>query len=648
MIIKLLKNNETLSYAASELEKYIKMMDESINVTVSDTECDGENVITLGHLSDLGLYDGDVNDVMIDDVIDVDITGLSGHIAGSNDRSVLMGVYNFLKSAGCRWVRPGIDGEYIPRADISAHSFKYRKKADNPFRGECIEGAVSFEHVRDTVLWLPKVNMNLFMIEQIVPFNYMSRWYKHTVNTRVGDENLPYEKYCEYCVELEKLIKKLGLQLHVMGHGALTEPFGVRHMISGMDYDISKEAESAFALVKGKRGLYERSPFFTQVCMSQKWVRERIVKWLADYLDSKPYIDFLHFWLGDNINNHCECEECASTHPSDYYVMMLNDLDAELTKRNNNAKIVFIMYIDTLWAPVSEKLNDPSRFILTTATTRAKGDKYSDKRSENGIPPWKRNSFNIPLGFDMTLTFVDGWKKVFDGPKFIYEYYMYTDHFSDPGHMQFSRSVAEDMKSLQLTGFDGVMSDQTQRSFFPTGLPMAIIGEFQFDRSLDTEEFIDKYFVDSFGDDYALAREYLERITAIFDPKSIGATISVVSQDTGAEDGNKKRAGIFGNTEKGKEIEEIPDIVASYKQKFLELSAIGDKCHRESFKLLAYHCEYSKHLSKIYAALSRCDREEAKRCLAVAIDYLSEVESEIHPYFDLVLFAQYTRQVINL
>lgn len=225
---------------------------------------------------------------------------------------------------------------------------------------------------------------------------------------------------------------------------------------------------------------------------------------------------------------------------------------------------------------------------------------------------------------------------------------MYTDHFSDPGHMQFSRSVAEDMKSLQLTGFDGVMSDQTQRSFFPTGLPMAIIGEFQFDRSLDTEEFIDKYFVDSFGDDYALAREYLERITAIFDPKSIGATISVVSQDTGAEDGNKKRAGIFGNTEKGKEIEEIPDIVASYKQKFLELSAIGDKCHRESFKLLAYHCEYSKHLSKIYAALSRCDREEAKRCLAVAIDYLSEVESEIHPYFDLVLFAQYTRQVINL
>lgn len=648
MIIKLLRDNETLKYAASELEKYVKMMDSDIEVVLSNTVDVGDSVITLGHLSDLGLYDGDVNDAMIDDVIDVDIKNLSGYIAGSNDRSVLMGVYNFFKSAGCRWVRPGDGGEYIPKADLANRSFAFRKKADNPFRGECIEGAVSYEHLRDTVLWLPKVNMNLFMIEQIVPFNYMSRWYKHTVNTRVGDENLPYEKYCEYCVELEKLIKKLGLQLHVMGHGALTEPFGVRHMVSGMDYEISEEAENAFALVKGKRGLYGKSPFFTQVCMSQEKVRKKIVTWLADYLDSKPYIDFLHFWLGDNINNHCECDECVKVHPSDFYVMMLNDLDAELARRGNDAKIVFIMYIDTLWAPFKEKLNNPSRFILTTATTRAKGDKYSDKRNESGIPEWKRNSFNIPMGFDTTLTFVDGWKKVFDGPKFIYEYYMYTDHFSDPGYMQYSRNIAEDMKSLPLTGFDGVMSDQTQRSFFPTGLPMSIIGEFQFDRSLDTEDFIDKYFSDSFGENSALAREYLEKITEIFDPKAIGASISVVSQDTGAADGTGKRAGIFGNVEKGKIIETVPETVASYKAKFDCLAENGDKCHCESFKLLSYHCEYCKHLSNIYSALARSDRAEASRYLAAAIDYLSEIESEIHPFFDLVLFAQYTRRVINL
>jgi hypothetical protein len=29
------------------------------------------------------------------------------------------------------------------------------------------------------------------------------------------------------------------------------------------------------------------------------------------------------------------------------------------------------------------------------------------------------------------------------------------------------------------------------------------------------------------------------------------------------------------------------------------------------------------------------------------MDYLSEIEPEIHPYFDLVLFRQRTRQVIS-
>jgi hypothetical protein len=412
---------------------------------------------------------------MIDDVIDVDIDRLNGYIAGSNERSVLMGVYNYLKSAGCRWVRPTEKGEYIPKADMTAHSFKFRKKADYPFRGECIEGAVSFEHLRDTVIWLPKANMNMFMIEQIVPYNYMNRWYRHLVNTKMPHDDIPYEQYCDYCLQLEHLIKKLGLQLHVMGHGALNEPFGIRHMVSGMEYNVPEDVKQALALVNGKRELYGKSPFFTHLCMSKEWVQDKVVKWLADYLEEKPYIDFLHFWLADNINNQCECEDCAGTHPSDYYVQMLNKLDAILTERGNPAKIVFIMYVDTLWPPIVEKLNNPSRFIMTTASSRRNGDKYSDKRSEAGIPEWTRNNYNIPAGFETTLSFVDGWKPIFDGPKFIYEYYMYTPHYADPGYMQFSRNIADDMKGLHLTGFNGVMSDQTQRSFFPTGLPMSII-----------------------------------------------------------------------------------------------------------------------------------------------------------------------------
>ena len=203
------------------------------------------------------------------------------------------------------------------------------------------------------------------------------------------------------------------------------------------------------------------------------------------------------------------------------------------------------------------------------------------------------------------------------------------------------------MKGLHLTGFNGVMSDQTQRSFFPTGLPMNIIGEYQFDTSYNTEEFIEKYMKDSFGDDYRTAKEYLEIISSIFDLNSLTLNSSIVSQDTGAADVNFKKAGILGNTERGEIIATVPKIVEKYLPIFEAKTKLTDKCHSESYKMLVYHCEYCKRISEIYCALANNDKDLARRLLASTVDYLSEIEGEIHYYFDLVLFDQYMSQLIS-
>ena len=105
--------DETLEYAVSELSAYIQRMS---NHTVIPTaqhkfEMPRENVegtIRLGLLSEFGLCEDGADDPYVDDVIDIDITGLTGYIAGSNIRSILLGVYRFLNSAGARWVRPSI------------------------------------------------------------------------------------------------------------------------------------------------------------------------------------------------------------------------------------------------------------------------------------------------------------------------------------------------------------------------------------------------------------------------------------------------------------------------------------------------------------------------------------------------------------
>ena len=159
------QRGQTVAYAAEELKKYILTMSRGKivpEITYVDfiTKGDYEEGIVLGLLDELSLDVSDLDDAYIEDIIDIDVKSCKGYIAGSNARSILMGVYKYCTSAGCRFLRPGPDGDFVPKSDLVNHSYKYRKKADYPFRCEIIEGAVSYEHCRETVYYLPKIGMN--------------------------------------------------------------------------------------------------------------------------------------------------------------------------------------------------------------------------------------------------------------------------------------------------------------------------------------------------------------------------------------------------------------------------------------------------------------------------------------------------------
>ena len=189
-----LQVNETVQYAAAELQKYITWMSRGqlVPQIVYDASADRKDAIVLGLLEDLGRDTSDLFDPFIEDILDIDVENGAGFIAGSNPRSILMGVYKYCYSAGCRFLRPGPDGDYVPQADVMNHSFRYRKKADQPFRGECSEGSISYEHMRDTVYWLPKIGLNMYMIEGIVPYSYMHKWYGHVGNTQLRQAGQEY------------------------------------------------------------------------------------------------------------------------------------------------------------------------------------------------------------------------------------------------------------------------------------------------------------------------------------------------------------------------------------------------------------------------------------------------------------------------
>ena len=120
----------------------------------------------------------------------------------------------------------------------------------------------------------------------------------------------------------------------------------------------------------------------------------------------------------------------------------------------------------------------------------------------------------------------------------------------------------------------------------------------------------------------------------------------ITAQDTGSVDKASKKAGVIGNEFVGDIIAKTPKIVDDFAPIVQKNLASPDKCHRESWKILYYHGEYCKRLSEIYFALSRNNIDGAKKHLADMMDYLSSIEPEIHPYFDLFLFKKRTSQII--
>ena len=167
MLINKLITSSTVDFAAEELKKYLRMMmPEGGDVKISYNP-DARDGFRLGLMSDFSLDTSDAGDIELDDIIYIDCDEHGGIIAGSNSRSVLLAVYEYLRQMGCRWLFPGIDGEYIPMKDVTP--VKYRHKASSRIRGNCLEGSPSQRALLDFIEFMPKMGLNTFMIQFKIP-----------------------------------------------------------------------------------------------------------------------------------------------------------------------------------------------------------------------------------------------------------------------------------------------------------------------------------------------------------------------------------------------------------------------------------------------------------------------------------------------
>ncbi len=457
------------------------------------------------------------------DGIDVRITAAGGYIAGANPRSVLIGAYRYLEALGCRWVRPGRDGEIIPAGLAPLRQMRIAERASYRHRGVCIEGAVSYENVRDLVDWLPRLGFNAYFIQFRAAYTFFHRWYAHVGNPRLRPGAFSDERAARLARRLRVEIKRRGLDLHMVGHGWTCEPLGIpaqgwyQH-----EGPLPPETRQHLAQVGGQRQLWGGVALNTNLCYGNPATRRIMVDAIVEYAGANPDVDMLHVWLADGANNHCECPLCAPHRPADLYVQLLNELDASLTAAGLRTRIVFLIYVDLLWPPLAQRLAHPERFVLMFAPiTRSYSTPFATAATTAAatrLPPFRRNRLRFPRQPAANLAFLRSWRRVFAGDGFDFDYHLMWDHYRDPGQMAVTQVLHEDIQRLRDIGLDGLISCQVQRAFFPTSLPMVVMGRTLWDRELALEPLVAEHLAAAYGRDAAAVRAFLQRVTELFDP----------------------------------------------------------------------------------------------------------------------------------
>ncbi len=622
--IKKLRANPTIDFAAEELKKYLRMMMPeagNINITYDPAAKDG---FRLGFAEDFGLsFEDEVEDTFLDDLVHIDTDEKGGILTGSNPRSVLFAVYRYLKENGCRWLLPGVDGEYIPVKDVVP--VKYHKVAGTRFRGHCNEGAESQLSVLETIDLFAKQELNFFSIEFDTPYVYYHRYYGHEFNKNRKPEPVSAQQVKQWKRVCEAELEKRGTMLMDMGHGWTAEPFGLNSTEGWVrrKVEVSDEVKKHLALVNGKRDIWDDMAIATELCMSQPETQEIFAKSVVDYAEKHQNATYLSVALADAVRNHCECEECRKLNPSDYYVDILNRIDEMLTERNLDTRIIFAAYHDTAFPPLEKTIKNPDRFSLLYCPIQRSYTSSMKRENIGEAAPYVRNAWKDPRTVEENAAFLLEWQKSFPGCCLCFEYYFWTHTFHDPGGMEIARRIYEDVQALGEGNLRGFVEDGSQRAFFPSGFPVYLYAETMLDPSRSFESIRDDYFKHAFGE---AAEEVLAILTEMSELFDFGYMEGEKSTDL--------TKGHYYNPAHAENLAKIKDVAARERALSEKYSNMPTRPQTVSMRLLGLHADYAEWIAKIMAARTVGDKEKSQELLDTFAVEFGVHEAEWERYYD--------------
>ena len=528
IVIGFENQHSAVELAAKELVKYINIMAANplaaavINDPTSVIYSQDDNAlpinIRLGIFDELGIEVSGIDDPELDDAIYVNVNNSEGIIAGSNPRSVLFATYRFLEANGCKWIRPGPNGDYVPNRRIDDLSFRVTERAKYRFRGDAPDGSFSLDHVLDRIEWGSKVGQNSYYSEFFYPRYPHNDYYGREYPSKKNKEPRSDSEIIAYYELTIQEAKRRGMLVHAVGHGWAAKFFDNPEVASDHrgTLTVPENQKQYLALVGGERVI--SGPTFTDLCYGNPAVQQRLVAVVADYAENNPEIDFLHFWLDDRLNATCEDEFCRDTRQSDFYVKILNGIDKELSRRGLDTYIVSLIYQDLLWPPEKEILLNSDRFVLLFCPISRLYDKpYEIPVQKIELPSYKLNKNRLPSDIQTNIAFLQEWQRSgFNGMGAVYDYHMTWHHYYDLGYYGMTDVLAEDIRRVgNLLELQGFISCMVLRSFYPHGFPMHVNYKLLWDPAYDLEKLAQEYFEGAFGPEGLKVRDYMKTLSEL-------------------------------------------------------------------------------------------------------------------------------------
>jgi hypothetical protein len=480
------------------------------------------------------------------------------------------------------------------------------------------------------------------MLEFMNPFQYYDNYYNHRSNQKNREpEPIPEHQSLQWKRMCEAEIAKRGLMFHDMGHGWTAYPFGLntdnRELWNNGTLKLSDEVRKYIAQMNGERELNLMDPQLTNVCMSNPEVRSIMANAVADYAEKHQNVTYLHVWLADGFVNHCECEECQKMRPSDWYLMIMNEIDELLTQKKLKTRIVFIAYVDTMFAPEKITIKNPKRFSLMYAPVYRFYTSSVDKNTEIPEPdPYVRNKWERNYSTAANFAHIPQWRKSWKGSYITYEYHFWVHQCYDPGGMNLARSIYNDVRGLKEWDFDGFIQDGSQRSFWPNGFAMYVYAETLMDTTKTFEEIAEDYFSHIYGEDWREVMDYLEKMSAAFD-------FAFMEGEKTLDKNISKRY----NPEIAPKFLAVPEIAAEGRALAQNHKAMPYRPQAVSWRLLKLHTEYCERYAEFMYQKAIGNNNVAYEMAHQFFDDFGKYEVEIERYFDHGMFRGAVNMIVK-